>query len=96
MRTLWYYILNLFATPRGFEPKQAKHDLTKITPDMIKHIRHRHAGNALIKCTFPEHSLTMVALTKELNEYFGINKSRTTYANVWNYKGAYQLTNKSE
>ena len=96
MRTLWYYILNLFATPQGFVHTESKHDLTILTPKMLSYIRQRHTEVIQIKCTFPAHAITMVALTKELNEHFGLNKSRTTYANVWNYKGAYQLTNKSE
>ncbi len=96
MRTLWYYILNLFATPQGLVHTESKHDLTIITPEMVEYIRQRHRENGILRCTFREHSITMVALTKELNEHFGLNKSRTTYANVWNYKGAYQLTNKSE
>ncbi len=96
-RAIFTYVLNLFNPPKGVlnEPQSKRHyDLTKFTPDMVEYIRQRREEER--NCTNPKYSITMDALTKELNAHFELSKSQTSYANVWNHTGAYAPPTPSE
>jgi hypothetical protein len=69
------------------EQVRKKRDCTKLTDEQIKHIlseyekMHRENG----KLPWDQHKTTF-QLTKELNDTFGLNKSRTAYSAIWNQK----------
>lgn len=96
-KTIFNYILSLFTSPKVIvnEPQTKRHyDTTKFTPDMVEYIRQRHGEER--NCTNPEYRITMDTLSKELNAHFGLSKSQTSYANVWNHTGAYAPPTDSE